>query len=116
MFNVLKPNDNKRPNDFNRELVYRQLKYSGMMETIRIRKAGYPIRYDFDYFSNRYEICVSGLKGNNRMSNRDKCARILEKVLPKQDCKVGHTKVFLKGICYGSSGEFTYEFRSIIIL
>uniref|UniRef100_A0A803TBL6 Myosin VIIB n=1 Tax=Anolis carolinensis TaxID=28377 RepID=A0A803TBL6_ANOCA len=52
----LKPNDHKKPMQFDRELCIRQLRYSGMMETIRIRKAGYPIRYSFADFFERYKI------------------------------------------------------------
>jgi myosin-7 len=36
----VKPNHNKNPGEFDRELCTRQLRYSGMMETIRIRKVG----------------------------------------------------------------------------
>uniref|UniRef100_A0A8C5SSM1 Myosin VIIB n=1 Tax=Laticauda laticaudata TaxID=8630 RepID=A0A8C5SSM1_LATLA len=52
----LKPNDQKKPMQFDRELCIRQLYYSGMMETIRIRKAGYPIRYSFADFFQRYRV------------------------------------------------------------
>lgn len=43
---------------FDRELCIRQLRYSGMMETIRIRKAGYPVRYTFDEFLGRYRVLL----------------------------------------------------------
>ncbi len=43
---------------FDRELCIRQLRYSGMMETIRIRKAGYPIRHTFDEFLERYRVLL----------------------------------------------------------
>ena len=47
---------------FDRELCIRQLRYSGMMETIRIRRAGYPIRYTFAEFVERYRVLMPGIK------------------------------------------------------
>lgn len=50
------------PQLFDRELCIRQLRYSGMMETIRIRRAGYPIRYTFVEFVERYRVLMPGIK------------------------------------------------------
>ena len=70
----------------NRELVCRQLTYSGMMETITIRKAGYPIRYEFDYFAQRYDVCVPGLKLKDTLPSRTKCEMILVEGMKERHC------------------------------
>uniref|UniRef100_A0A669QV53 Myosin VIIB n=1 Tax=Phasianus colchicus TaxID=9054 RepID=A0A669QV53_PHACC len=54
----IKPNDYKKPLLFDRGLCIKQLRYSGMMETIRIRKAGYPVRYTFEEFFERYRVLL----------------------------------------------------------
>ena len=53
----IKPNESKSPLTIERELCVRQLRYSGMMETIRIRRAGYPIRHLFHV--NTLSLCPS---------------------------------------------------------
>lgn len=47
-----------RPQLFDRELCIRQLRYSGMMETVHIRKSGFPIRYTFEEFSRRFGVVL----------------------------------------------------------
>ncbi|BHF57303.1 Unconventional myosin-VIIa [Sparganum proliferum] len=54
----IKPNELKLPNCFDRELCVRQLRYSGMMETIQIRRLGYPIRYKFEDFTERFRVIL----------------------------------------------------------
>uniref|UniRef100_A0A668AG22 Si:ch73-194h10.2 n=1 Tax=Myripristis murdjan TaxID=586833 RepID=A0A668AG22_9TELE len=91
----IKPNDYKKPMLFDRELCMRQLRYSGMMETIKIRKAGYPIRYTFDEFLDRYRVLLMYLSCHE---TKEKCCEsICENVLSGEgDWKTGKTKIFLK--------------------
>uniref|UniRef100_A0A8C4VI35 Myosin VIIA n=1 Tax=Gopherus evgoodei TaxID=1825980 RepID=A0A8C4VI35_9SAUR len=94
----IKPNEYKKPMLFDRELCVRQLRYSGMMETIRIRRAGYPIRYSFVEFVDRYRVLMPGVKPAYKQGDlRGTCQRIAEAVLGKDDdWQIGKTKIFLK--------------------
>ncbi|NXH96514.1 MYO15 protein, partial [Pachycephala philippinensis] len=49
----LKPNNKKEPGLFEADVVRTQLRYSGILETIRIRKEGFPIRIPFLVFIDR---------------------------------------------------------------
>uniref|UniRef100_A0A3B1KCJ7 Si:ch73-194h10.2 n=1 Tax=Astyanax mexicanus TaxID=7994 RepID=A0A3B1KCJ7_ASTMX len=82
----IKPNDFKKPMLFDRELCMRQLRYSGMMETIRIRKAGYPIRHTFQEFLDRYRVLL----------NSTVCDPKTNTFSAEDDWKIGKTKVFFK--------------------
>lgn len=50
----IKPNNNKAPMKYESTVVLEQLRYTGMLETIRIRKLGYPVRVKFPNFIDRY--------------------------------------------------------------
>ncbi|XP_043337845.1 unconventional myosin-VIIa isoform X8 [Cervus canadensis] len=83
---------------FDRHLCVRQLRYSGMMETIRIRRAGYPIRYSFVEFVERYRVLLPGVKPAYKQDDlRGTCQRMAEAVLgTHDDWQIGKTKIFLK--------------------
>lgn len=92
----IKPNEFKKPMMFDRALCCRQLRYSGMMETIRIRRAGYPIRHNFREFVERYRFLINGVPPAHRTDCRIATAKICSQVLGRSDYQLGHTKVFLK--------------------
>ncbi|XP_073722285.1 unconventional myosin-XV [Misgurnus anguillicaudatus] len=96
----MKPNNNKEPGIFDPELVATQLRYSGILDTIRIRKEGYPIRMPFHKFLNRYKPLL-GLK-NPPPPDGDNCVFMLMKLCPvnKGDYQVGVSKLFLKENVY----------------
>ncbi|KAM9543270.1 unconventional myosin-VIIb isoform 2-T4 [Guaruba guarouba] len=94
----IKPNDYKKPLLFDRELCIKQLRYSGMMETIQIRKAGFPVRYSFEEFFDRYRVLLPwSLRQQLKNDARQSCISISEAVLGKDESwQAGKTKMFLK--------------------
>uniref|UniRef100_A0A674C4K4 Myosin X n=1 Tax=Salmo trutta TaxID=8032 RepID=A0A674C4K4_SALTR len=46
----IKPNNHKMPEQFDQTVVLNQLRYSGMLETVKIRRTGFPIRRPFQDF------------------------------------------------------------------
>ncbi|XP_059711231.1 unconventional myosin-VIIb [Haemorhous mexicanus] len=94
----IKPNDYKKPLLFDRELCIKQLRYSGVMETIQIRKAGYPVRYSFEEFFERYRFLLPwSLRQKLKNDTRQSCISISQAVLGKDESwQVGRTKIFLK--------------------
>ena len=67
-----------------------------MMETIRIRRAGYPIRHKFADFVDRYRILVSGVGPSHVEDCRAASKKVCNSVLGNADFQLGKTKVFLK--------------------
>jgi myosin-7 len=98
----VKPNENKKPGEFDRELCTRQLRYSGMMETIRIRKAGFPIRHTFKEAITRYRLLDGSIgAANDGPEDQDGAVALFTGVFgpPKtgeNPWQVGLTKIFIK--------------------
>lgn len=95
----IKPNDFKRPNDFDDVLCVRQLRYTGMLETARIRALGYPIRHAFRQFVQRYRLLAPNLVSDNEslVNYRELCKRLCANILKfNPHYQLGQTKVFLK--------------------
>uniref|UniRef100_A0A1Q3FYL2 Putative myosin class v heavy chain n=1 Tax=Culex tarsalis TaxID=7177 RepID=A0A1Q3FYL2_CULTA len=94
----IKPNEFKKPKIIDNALCVRQLRYSGMMETAKIRKAGYAIRHTYTEFVERYRHLGRGIgpahKVNCVTASRQICERILAGV--PEDYQFGKTKIFLK--------------------
>lgn len=52
----LKPNDKAAPQTFVGGKVLSQLRSNGVLETVKLRKAGYANRMPLDIFHNRYAV------------------------------------------------------------
>ena len=51
----IKPNELKKPEPWNGQLVLRQIMYMGLLDSLNIRKNNYPIRYKYKEFYREYQ-------------------------------------------------------------
>ncbi|XP_015832931.2 unconventional myosin-IXa isoform X2 [Tribolium castaneum] len=89
----IKSNSNKIPNQFDDETVQRQLRYTGMLETVRIRQAGFNVRLTYDEFIQLYRILLpKGL-----LSSQNDVRHFLATLnLDRDNYQLGGSKVFLR--------------------
>ncbi|XP_054982056.1 unconventional myosin-Vb isoform X1 [Sorex araneus] len=92
----IKPNDEKLPFHFDPRRAVQQLRACGVLETIRISAAGYPSRWTYHDFFNRYRVLVR----KRELANTDKkavCRSVLESLLKDPDkFQFGRTKIFFR--------------------
>ncbi|XP_069684994.1 unconventional myosin-XV isoform X3 [Periplaneta americana] len=98
----IKPNSDKAPMKFDMPIVLEQLRYTGMLETIRIRKMGYPVRLRFAQFVERFRYLLPQRVGGLTRGTpyRELCRVILSSCCPEAeangDYQLGTTRVFLR--------------------
>ncbi|CAK9435340.1 uncharacterized protein LODBEIA_P56950 [Lodderomyces beijingensis] len=90
------PNLDKIPGKFDRGLVVDQLRCNGVLEGIRITRAGYPNKLPFAEFVSRYAI----LGDASGQPERRQCESIL-KCLEPDLYKIGQTRIFFKSAVLG---------------
>uniref|UniRef100_G3QW52 Myosin-IIIa n=1 Tax=Gorilla gorilla gorilla TaxID=9595 RepID=G3QW52_GORGO len=90
----IKPNNERQARKYDKEKVLLQLRYTGILETARIRRLGFSHRILFANFIKRYYLLCYKSSEEPPMSP-DTCATILEKA-GLDNWALGKTKVFLK--------------------
>ncbi|KAK6463631.1 myosin-5 isoform [Scheffersomyces coipomensis] len=98
---TIKPNQTKRPKDYDNQQVLHQIKYLGLKENVRIRRAGFAYRTTFDKFVQRFYLLSSatGYAGDYIWRGDDISAvrEILRAChIPATEYQLGTTKVFIK--------------------
>ncbi|KAM9375295.1 unconventional myosin-IXa [Phaethornis superciliosus] len=89
----IRSNAEKLPLRFNDSLVLRQLRYTGMLETVRIRQSGYSCKYSFQDFVNHFHVLLPQGISPSRINIHDFFQKIK---LDPDNYQVGRTMVFMK--------------------
>ncbi|XP_026979307.1 unconventional myosin-IXa isoform X6 [Sagmatias obliquidens] len=89
----IRSNAEKLPLRFSDALVLRQLRYTGMLETVRIRQSGYSCKYSFQDFVSHFHVLLP----RNIIPSKFNIQDFFRKInLNPDNYQVGKSMVFLK--------------------
>ncbi|VDM37297.1 unnamed protein product [Toxocara canis] len=90
----IKSNNEKVPNYFDDNIILRQLRYTGMLETVTIRRAGYSFRIEYGAFVKQYRILLP----NGRESTVDDVKSFIahHPLIAEDKVQFGVTKIFMR--------------------
>ncbi|XDV22838.1 hypothetical protein PO909_027642 [Leuciscus waleckii] len=88
----LRSNAEKREMCFDEALIVQQLRYTGMLETVRIRRSGYGAKYTFQEFTEQFRVLLP-----KNATSLEEISSLLHKLgFDHTTCQIGKTKVYLK--------------------
>ncbi|KXL46060.1 hypothetical protein M433DRAFT_66144 [Acidomyces richmondensis BFW] len=98
---TIKPNENKSPTEYNSPNVLHQIKYLGLQENVRIRRAGFAYRQTFEKFVERFYLLSPkcSYAGDYTWTGdaRSGVLQILKDTsIPKEEWQMGVSKAFIK--------------------
>ncbi|KAK5663556.1 hypothetical protein OQA88_3987 [Cercophora sp. LCS_1] len=98
---TIKPNENKSPTEYNVPNVLHQIKYLGLQENVRIRRAGFAYRQSFEKFVDRFFLLspATSYAGEYTWQGSPEAAvkQILKDTsIPQEEWQLGVTKAFIK--------------------
>ncbi|XP_025022571.1 unconventional myosin-IXa isoform X2 [Python bivittatus] len=89
----IRSNAEKLPLRFSDNLVLRQLRYTGMLETVRIRQSGYSCKYSFQDFVDHFHVLLP----RGTVPSKQNIEGFFRKTKTNPDSyQVGRTMVFMK--------------------
>jgi len=89
----IKSNKEKKADHFDDVCVLLQLRYTGMLETVRIRQSGYPVRLLYTEFVQHYRILLK----NGTKSDQGDIKAFLDRLeLNPDNYQMGITKIFMR--------------------
>ncbi|GLD95201.1 hypothetical protein PINS_up003843 [Pythium insidiosum] len=99
----IKPNANKSPHEFDRQMIVEQLRCAGVIAAIRISRAAFPNRLPLTEFQQRFQIiCPSSLRN---ASSEEMVTGLLKELVPELSKNVKNNKFAIgKTKVYFSSG------------
>ncbi|XP_053559787.1 unconventional myosin-Ie [Bombina bombina] len=93
----IKPNESKKPRDWEESRVKHQVEYLGLRENIRVRRAGYAYRRVFRKFLQRYAILTRETWPEWKGDEKKGVLHLLSSVnMDADQYQLGKTKVFIK--------------------
>uniref|UniRef100_A0A8C7K964 Osteoclast-stimulating factor 1 n=1 Tax=Oncorhynchus kisutch TaxID=8019 RepID=A0A8C7K964_ONCKI len=93
----IKPNETKRPKDWEESRAKHQVEYLGLRENIRVRRAGYAYRRVFNKFLQRYAILTAETWPCWRGGEQQGVLHLLRSVnMDTDQYQMGRSKVFVK--------------------
>uniref|UniRef100_A0A7S2WSN5 Myosin motor domain-containing protein n=1 Tax=Mucochytrium quahogii TaxID=96639 RepID=A0A7S2WSN5_9STRA len=106
----LKPNDKAAAGVIVRQRLVDQLRYGGVLEAVKVARAGYPVRMVLAEFVTRYFMLQQKMdvaKARKDSDGRPAALKIVEGMAlePEVDYQVGRTKLFLRKGAYEKMEE-----------
>lgn len=93
----IKPNDEKRAGFLDEQRTRHQIRYLGLVENVRVRRAGFANRQTYERFFNRYRIILPETYPIFKNTPKHGTEIIIKALgIPSEEVRFGKTKVFLK--------------------
>ncbi|XP_074622795.1 unconventional myosin-Ia-like isoform X4 [Acropora palmata] len=93
----IKPNDRKVAGLFDDKLVRHQVRYLGLLENLRVRRAGFAFRQEFDEALQRYKMLCDKTWPNWRGAPKEGIKELFKSLnIKPAACAYGRTKIFIR--------------------